>query len=160
MAILLQQKNFGPNVIYFALRITEGRGAIGPLICPNTHRGKKFRGRLFAYPQEASPELFSPVRPTSFLFDSSSITIKTIAHIHTPQKFAPLNGRVRLFISVLRYQLPVYSILTYLPTSISVLYLDTYILRSLILGPPWGPKVAKGYLRRTLELTLAALGRP
>ena len=81
MVILLQQKNFGPNVIYFALEITEGRGAIGPLICPNTHRGKKFRGRLFAYPQEASPELFSPVRPTSFLFDSSSITIKTIAHM-------------------------------------------------------------------------------
>ena len=81
MVILLQQKNFGPNVIYFALGITEGRGAIGPLISPNTHRGKKFRRRLFAYPQEASPELFSPVRPTSFLFDSSSITIKTIAHM-------------------------------------------------------------------------------
>ena len=27
MVILLQQKNFGPNVIYFALGITEGRPA-------------------------------------------------------------------------------------------------------------------------------------
>ena len=79
--ILLQQKNFGPNVIYFALGITEGRGAIGPLICPNTHRGKKFRGGCLLTPKEASPELFSPVRPTSFLFDSSSITIKTIAQM-------------------------------------------------------------------------------
>ena len=72
----------------------------------------------------------------------------------------PANGRVRHLIRVLSYQLPVSSILTYLPTSISVLYLDTYILRSLILGPPWGPKIAKGYLRRRAELTLAALGRP
>ena len=85
MVILLQQKNFGPNVIYFALGVTEGRGAIGPLICPNTHRGKKFRGRLFAYPQEASPELCSPVRPTSFLFDSSNITIKIIAQMPKSQ---------------------------------------------------------------------------
>ena len=32
MVILLQQENFGPNVIYFALGITEGRpaGAFGP----------------------------------------------------------------------------------------------------------------------------------
>ena len=27
MVILLQQKNFGPNVIYFALGMTEGRPA-------------------------------------------------------------------------------------------------------------------------------------
>ena len=33
MVILLQQKNFGPNVIYFALGITEGRPA-GPFDHP------------------------------------------------------------------------------------------------------------------------------
>ena len=32
MVILLQQKNFGPNVIYFALGITEGRPAGAALV--------------------------------------------------------------------------------------------------------------------------------
>ena len=54
-------------------------------------------------------------------------------------------------------------VLTYLRTYIlgdPLIHLDTYILRSLILGPPWGPKIAKRSPRRTLEVTLATCGRP
>ena len=75
------------------------------------------------------------------------------------QKFAgpTAQRRVRSSIGVLRYKLPIYQY-TYIP--IYGLYLYTYILRSLILGPPWGSKTAKGYHRRTLEVPSAAFGRP
>ena len=65
--------------------------------------------------------------------------------------------RVRSCLGVLRYKLPIYQY-TYIP--IYGLYLYTCILRSLILGAPWGSKIAKGYPCRTLEVPLAALGRP